>query len=94
MKEKIHQYIVSSAGWQIKVDHTSPEQAVKSGLLMAFEKYKKDLYVSTVIMVNEELYHNQDCVSNAFFFNTAETMEKIGLKKLSLQLKQFIKLCN
>jgi hypothetical protein len=94
MRNKIQNYIVSSGGWEIKVDHSSPKKAAISGLLMAIEKMKDKLTISTVIMVNKESQHINDNVVHAEFFSSPEIFNELGMCDISRGIKKFFKLCN
>jgi len=91
MNQKIKNYIVSSAGWEIEIDDIDPSSAAVSGLLFAFKKFGKKLLVSTVIMVNLEEGHKENDLTHASFFPTYKVMSDLGMDFLS---KEFLELTN
>jgi hypothetical protein len=91
MNTNIKNYIVSSADWEFEVDDTNPKRAVMSALLLAFNKFKNKLKVSTVIMVNDKYFNDLDLVEEAEFYPTYEILNSIGLNQLSKQFEIFTK---
>jgi hypothetical protein len=88
MKEKIKNYIVSSADWELEVDDISEESAAISAVIFAFNKFGKRLLMSTVIMVNRKERHLNDEIIFAEFFATHKILKDIGLKSMSENFKE------
>jgi hypothetical protein len=92
MNQITQKFFVSSADWEIVVDHTNHKKAVLSAMIMAFKKFGKNLLVSTVIMVRDEESMLLDDVTKAEFFATHKIFKSLGLKKLSQNFKEYTKL--
>ena len=89
MKNSINKYIVSSANWELVVDHELPESAAVSALLMALGKFGDNLLLSTTIMVVPEESYINDSLIGADFFATRIILSRLGLNKLSKSFQEF-----
>lgn len=94
MKEIVKTYIVSSANWDIEVDHVDKKSAALSALLMAFGKFGNSLLMSTTVMVNEKKFFLKKDLQNSDFFATFNLLNEIGLTKMSKSFKDFTELLN
>jgi len=92
MNNKIKSYVVSSANWEIEVDSESPMSAAISAMLIAFRNFKKNLMVSTVVMVNTKNGHLNNDLQNSDFFATFNILDKIGEHDLSKNLMEYMNL--
>ena len=91
MKDKLYTYEVSSADWNIEVDGENQESAAISAILFMLNRHRRNLLLSTTIMVNEILNCNTTNLMNASFFLTSSILNKIGEYDLSTGLKQLTK---
>ena len=94
MKNKVKNYIVSCAGWEIEVDDIDPKSAAISALFSQLGKKGKDLLLSTVVMVNRKDYHLNDYIVNAHFFPTSKILRSLGLEDLANKFKFISKSIN
>lgn len=91
MKEKIENYVVSSADWEFDVDDRNPIDACTSGLLMAFKMYGNQLMISTTIMVSPKNSYLNNEVMDSEFFSSVSILENLGLIDISNELKKYEK---
>lgn len=91
MKEKIKNYVVSSANWDILVDAESARSAAISATIFAFQKYGDKLLMSTIIMVNEEEYFHKKSFNDINFFASHEILRDVGLDDLSFNFLELTK---
>jgi len=87
MKNKIKQYVVSSADWELVIDGDNPKSAAISAIIMAFKKFGKKLLMSTTIMVRSQKDHILDIVIDADFFATHSIFEELGMHDLAKGFK-------
>lgn len=90
MNNKIKKYIVSSADWSFEVDDFNAKDAAVSGLLFAYRKFRKDLLLSTVLMVNEKKFHKKNEVYFADFFPSYKILNEIGMHKEAKNFLEFV----
>lgn len=89
MKEKVENYVVSSANWEFDIDDRSPTDACMSGLLMAFKTYGNELMISTTIMVSpKNSYLNNDFIDSEFF-SSISILEDLGIIDIANELKKY-----
>lgn len=88
MKQKLSNYEVSSAGWSIQIDEFSEKSAALSALIFMLNKNKRELLLSTTIMVNKIVNLNTTDIMDASFFLTSSILKEIGEEGLSKGLSQ------
>jgi len=94
MKNPTNTFFVSSANWELAVDHTNHEDAAVSAIIMALKKFGENLLMSTVIMVCDEEAQISNDITKAEFFATHEIFKKIGLNSLSHSFQEYCELQN
>ena len=94
MKEIIRNYVVSSANWDIPVDAENARSAAISATIFAFQRYNKDLLMSTIIMVNEEKDFIEKSFNDTDFFASHDILNEIGLDDLSFNFLELTKNIN
>ena len=87
MKNKVKNYIVSSADWEVEVDDVDPKSAATSAMFYQLGKKGNDLLLSTIVMVNRRDYHMNNCTIKAQFFPTSRILRVLGLEELANKLK-------
>ena len=91
MKNRVKNYIVSSANWEYEI---LPESAAVAATILAFGKYKKNLCMSTTIMVNRKEDHLNEEIINAEFFSTSKILNKMGMKRLAKSFSEYTQSIN
>ena len=94
MKNQTNKFFVSSANWELEVDHTGHEGAAISAVIMAFNKFGKKLLMSTVIMVHRKEDKILNNINKAEFFATHNILKSLGLSSLSRSFKKYIEFQN
>lgn len=84
--QNINQYNIHCANWEFTIDSDNPKSAAIESIIMAFGKYKKNLNLSTTIMV-DKISNKSSSVKKRFFFGTHEILKEIGMKGMSETLK-------
>tara|TARA_A100001515_G_C4565378_1_gene207969 strand:+ start:965 stop:1258 length:294 start_codon:yes stop_codon:yes gene_type:complete len=84
-------YVVSSAGWEMPVDHSDPYGAALGGVVSALNKYGQSTEMSTVVMVTKDRDHKLKSISNSQFFPSHRIFKDLGCDKTSKGFKEF---CN
>jgi|MEHZ01.3.fsa_nt_MEHZ010805155.1_2 hypothetical protein len=88
MNNEIKNYIVSSAGWELTVDHTDHESAATSALIMAMSIFGDNLKVSTVMMVDVVNSDGNTNTSLTEFVPTYLAFKRMGALAISKDLKE------
>tara|TARA_B100002019_G_C21247993_1_gene589438 strand:+ start:1662 stop:1964 length:303 start_codon:yes stop_codon:yes gene_type:complete len=94
MKNRVKNYIVSSANWEYEIDDILPESAAVAATILAFGQYQKNLCMSTIIMVNRKEDHLNKEIINAEFFSTSKILNKIGMTKLAKSFSEYTQSIN
>lgn len=89
MKNKVENYVVSSADWEFDIDDRNPIDACTSGLLMAFKMYGDKLMISTTIMVSPKNSYLNNEVIDSEFFSSVSILEDLGLIDIASELKKY-----
>ena len=81
-RERISKYKITCADWEFEIDNQNAKLAAIEALIMAFNKYKSNLKLSTTTMV-VDLNKSEE----QSFFGTHEILKSIGLCELAKSLK-------
>ena len=84
-------YVVSSAGWDIPIDHIDPYGAAVNGVACALNSFGASTLISTTVMVSKESEHKRNDFTNSHFFASHDIFRDLGCKKTSKALEDF---CN
>ena len=91
MRNKLKNYTVSSADWEIDVDELDHKSAAISAMIFAFNKFGKNLLLSTTIMVNtKDDFINNEIIESEFFA-THKILNELGLNQMAKTLLQITK---
>ena len=84
-------YLVSSADWEVSVDHTNPYSAAIDGVACALNRFGKSTLISTVVMVSKDKSKPQINFNDSDFFASSDIFRDLGCEKTSKALEEF---CN